>query len=88
VKITYDPVKRTKNLAKHGLDLADAAKVFEGEYSNARSDYVGEKRFIAVGYLDKRLVVVVWTQGRKTRRIISMRYCHAKEAKRWQARFG
>jgi hypothetical protein len=30
------------------------------------------------------MVVVVWTPRRKTRHIISMRYCHAKEAKRWQ----
>lgn len=90
MKITYDPAKRAKNLAKHGLDLADAAEVFAGEHSNAPDlrDYGGEQRFIAAGYLRGRMVVIVWTSRRKTRRVISMRYCHAKEAKRWHARFG
>jgi uncharacterized DUF497 family protein len=28
VVIAFDPIKRKKNLAKHGLDLADAGSVF------------------------------------------------------------
>ena len=48
-----------------------------------RRDY-GEARFITAGYLGDRLVVIVWTPRLGARRVISMRYAHAQEAKRWQ----
>ncbi|SKA40447.1 Ribonuclease toxin, BrnT, of type II toxin-antitoxin system [Enhydrobacter aerosaccus] len=44
-----------------------------------RFDY-GEVRYLTYGYLDDRLVNVVWTARPGGRRIISMRHCHAKEA--------
>jgi hypothetical protein len=52
-----------------------------------RRDY-GEIRFITAGYLDGRLVVVVWTQRGEARHIISMRHCHAKEEEIWRRRMG
>jgi uncharacterized DUF497 family protein len=87
VKITFDSAKRVKNLAKHGLDLADAAEVFAGYHADApdkRFDY-GEPLVITAGWLRGRMVVLVWTTRDDERRIISMRYCHAKEEKRWKA---
>jgi uncharacterized protein len=53
VRITYDPAKREKTLAKRGIDYADTALVFAGEYITVpdnRGDY-GEPRFISVGEL-------------------------------------
>ena len=47
-------------------------------------DY-GEDRFITIGALAGRLVVIVWTPRDDSRRVISMRYAHAKEARRWRA---
>jgi hypothetical protein len=52
-----------------------------------RRDY-GEIRFITAGYLDGRLVVVVWTQRGEARHIISMRHCHAKEEEIWRRHMG
>ena len=35
MKISYDPVKRAKTLKERGLDFADAAEVFAGEFTVA-----------------------------------------------------
>ena len=88
VKITFDPVKRASVLRHRGLDLAHAAEVFAGRHATAaddRRDY-GEPRFITAGLLAGRVVVIVWTPREDARRSISMRYAHAKEARRWRER--
>ena len=90
VVIDFDPAKREKNLAKHGLDLADAGSVFAGETStrpDTRYRY-GEERYLTIGRLAGRLVVMVWTPRLASRRIISMRYAHAKEEARYIRREG
>ncbi len=49
---------------------------------DVRLDY-GEDRFITAGHLAGRCVVLVWTPRDGSRRIISMRYAHAREAAAW-----
>ena len=74
MKVEFDSHKRTLTLAKRGLDMARANEVFEGDcltFKDDRRDY-GEVRFITVGFLDDRMVVVVSTQRADIRRIISM----------------
>ena len=73
-----------------GLDFDEAARVFMGEVATTqdlRHDY-GEDRFITAGYLDDRMVVMVWTPRGEARHIISMRYCHEKERTLWLRRIG
>ena len=85
MKITFDPAKRELTLKRRGLDFADAAEVFAGRYTvlvNDRMDY-GETRYISAGFLRSRMVVLVWTPRGEARHVISMRYCHAEEA-RWR----
>jgi len=56
--------------------------VFAGRTStiqDVRKEY-GEDRYITMGDLDDRLVVLVWTPRAGTRRIISMRHAQAEEA--------
>jgi uncharacterized DUF497 family protein len=87
VKISFDPIKRDVVLRERGLDFAPAETVFEGRHATARDvrrDY-GEERFISVGDLFGRVVVIVWTPRDDSRRVISMRYAHAKEVRRWRA---
>ena len=79
--ISFDPAKRDKTLAERGLDFADAGLVFAGvtaTVQDMRRDY-GEDRYITIGQLRGRRVVLVWTARGDTRRIISMRYAHASE---------
>ena len=86
MKITFDPQKRLKTLSERGIDFAvDADKVFAGkaiDFPDDRFDY-GEERQITVGWLDKRMVFMVWTQRGETRHVISMRFCHAKETAKY-----
>lgn len=79
--IEFDSQKRDKTLAERGLDFANAAKVFDGHQftlEDDRQDY-SEPRFITVGKLDGRMVMIVWTPRGITRRIISMRKCNERE---------
>lgn len=90
MRIEFDPVKRDATLMHRGLDFANAAKVFEGRHTvelDDRLDY-GENRFVTAGYLRGRFVVLVWTQRDDARRVISMRYGHEREERRWRSRLG
>jgi len=81
MKIEFDNAKRDKTLLERGLDLANAKSVFEGVHFTAqdtRVDYE-EDRFITVGCLQARLVVLVWTPRGEVRRIISMRKANDRE---------
>jgi uncharacterized protein len=87
MKTTFNPAKRDGTLAHRGLDFAvDADKVFSGDtvtMTDERFDY-GEVRRVSAGFLGGRMVVIVWTQRGNSRHVISMRYCHDKEEKRWR----
>jgi uncharacterized DUF497 family protein len=86
MEIEFDPEKRDKTMAERGIEFARAAEVFAGRDFTAedlREDYV-EPRYITVGKLDDRMVVMVWTPRGEARRIISMRKANERE----QERFG
>lgn len=82
MKISCDPAKRQQTLDTRGLDMLRANEVFEGAHFTRADDRFdnGESRFITAGWLDSRLVVLAWTPRGNTRRIISMRHCHEREA--------
>ena len=88
--ISYDPTKRTETLEERGLDFADAEKVFASlliENLDDRFDY-GEERFVTVGFLGERMVVLVWTPRGEDRHIISMRKANAREQRRYGKQMG
>lgn len=90
VQIEFDADKRDRTLAERGLDFARAGELFAGAtvtVEDARFDY-GEPRFITVGALDGRLVVVVWTPRGEARRIISMRKANEREITRFARALG
>ncbi|MCL1861157.1 MAG: BrnT family toxin [Proteobacteria bacterium] len=75
MKFTWHEPKRQQNLKKHGLDFADAHKVFDGPlmtFEDTRENY-GEQRMIGVGLLDFLVVLVVHVESADEIRIISMR---------------
>ena len=84
MRITCDPAKRLHTLESRGLDMRRAKEVFAGLNLTRRDDRFdyGEPRFITAGWLDSKLVVLVWTPRGSARRIISMRHCHDREAQR------
>ena len=90
MRITCNPHKREQILRERGLDLRRANEVFAGLHFTRRDDRrdYGEPRFISAGWLDGRLVVLAWTPRGVARRIISMRHCHEREAKRLRPHLG
>jgi uncharacterized protein len=89
MKIEFDAVKRAATLEERGLDMAEAGEIFDGDtitIPDARRDY-GEKRFITIGFLSARLVIVVWTPRDRRRRIISLRKANDREKALYGPRF-
>ena len=83
--IEYDEAKRAKTLQERGLDFADAVHVFATSDMTLpdQRDY-GETRFISVGWLNGRVVVLAWTPRGEARHIISMRYANERERTKFQ----
>lgn len=83
MKIAFDSAKQAKTLAERGLDFRRCNEVFAANHMTLpddRRDY-GEPRFMTVGTLDSRMVVVVWTPRNGNCRIISMRRANDREQK-------
>ena len=81
MKFTWHDEKRQTNLFKHDLDFANAHSVFEGftfTFEDTRFDY-GEQRFVTVGLLGDKVVVIVHTETADNIRIISMRKANRHE---------
>lgn len=81
MRYTWDDAKRQSNLVKHGLDFADAEKVFAQPvvlFEDARTEY-GEQRMIGIGLLDFLVVPIVHIESDEEIRIISMRKADSDE---------
>jgi uncharacterized DUF497 family protein len=83
----WDEEKNRTNLLKHGLDFTDAWEIFDAPMLvllDDREDY-GEERWIGIGLLRGRVVVVVYTErGEDTIRIISLRKALSYERTRYE----
>jgi uncharacterized DUF497 family protein len=79
--MTYDPAKRRSNERKHKIDLTDCEAVFDAPMltrEDASQDY-GEQRLISLGWLQGRVVVLVWTDRTDGPRLISCREANPHE---------
>lgn len=72
----WDEQKNQTNMHKHGFRFADAWEVFEAPMLvelDDRADY-GEERWIGIGQIQNRIVVIVYTEPDDERiRVISLR---------------
>ena len=87
--ITCDPAKRAATLKERGLDFMDAEIVFAGlthTFQDTRTDY-GEDRFITVGLLAGRMVIVGWTPRGADRHVFTMRKANDREQARYAPLF-
>jgi len=85
VKVAWDEAKNRENQQKHKVSFEEASELFR-----AGDDYLeifdeehsaSEDRFIAIGPIRRRLILIVWTErDEDTIRIISARW--AEEAER------
>jgi uncharacterized DUF497 family protein len=82
---TWDEAKRSSNYAKHGLDLADADRFdFQSALIEEDRDIRAEQRFRALGWIDERLCLLVFTMtGEDEIHAVSLRKADKGEARRY-----
>lgn len=76
LKFEWDPDKARTNLDKHGVPFEFAIHVFSDperiERHDSRTDY-GEDRYLTIGLVTDRELVVIYTMRSETIRLISAR---------------
>lgn len=75
MRFSWHEPKRQITLKRRGLDFAHAEQVFVGPtftFEGDRKDY-GEQRWVSLGLLREKVVVIVHTESEDEIRIISMR---------------
>ena len=85
MEFEWDPVKSNATRQKRGFGFAFVSRIFQGpvmEEVDARVDY-RETRVKALGEVEGRLYVVVYTDRPQARRIISARPANRKERAQW-----
>jgi uncharacterized DUF497 family protein len=84
MQFEWDRAKNRANLAKHGVDFADAVAVFEDDLALTRPDPEArnEPRFVTIGVdgFGRQLVVVFTERGSRVR-LISARVATKQERK-------
>jgi hypothetical protein len=85
VKFEWDEQKNRINIEKHGISFEDAKAIFEDVRITAvdtRQSY-GEIRNISLGTVHGRICVVVYTERKGVKRIISARKANQRERRRY-----
>jgi hypothetical protein len=81
MRFSWDERKRHANRGRHGLDFADAEKVFSGPtftFEDTRFHY-GEQRWITMGLCNMAVVVIAHTESPDEIHVISMRKAEKHE---------
>ena len=82
----WDENKRRRNLEKHGVDFSAVYDFDWNTASSADDRRHDEPRFVAIGYIDERLHVIVFTERGNSKRIISLCKANPREVKRYEQR--
>ena len=88
MQFEWDKAKNRGNLAKHGIDFADAVAVFEDDLALTCPDPEArnEPRFVTIGVDGLgRHVVVVFTERSSRIRLISARVATKQERKFYES---
>jgi uncharacterized protein (DUF4415 family) len=74
VRYEWDEAKRQSNIQKHGIDFVGIEKAFAGATITVLDDRFdcGEPRFITLGLLSGRVIVIAHTETREVIRIIPL----------------
>jgi len=80
----FDPAKSRSNRDKHGLDFAEAQRLWEGPIITFPVPHAEESRELVVGLIDGKFWSAIITHRHETIRIISVRRSRESESRRWQ----
>jgi len=89
MEFDFDPAKDASNRRKHGVSLADAARLdWESAviWPDMRFDY-GEARMSALGHIGMRLYFTAFVDRGQVRRVITFRKANKKEFKDYVRHF-
>jgi uncharacterized protein len=75
----WDENKSKANFDKHGIDFEDATGIFYGPVLLRKSDRNDEERWIAIGFLESKLIAAVFTRRANVIRMISARRARKNE---------
>ncbi len=84
--ISFDPAKDGRNVATRGLSFMRVADFDWGSaliLEDFRKDY-GERRFQALGFIDGRLHMLVYTPRINRIHVISLRKANSREIQRYE----
>ncbi|MCA3270340.1 MAG: BrnT family toxin [Thalassospira sp.] len=83
IHYSWDEAKRTATLAERLLDFRDAWRVYEAPFKvTFKSDRNNEARYLDLAEIEGRLFALVYTEEKRTVRIISFRKArHPKETR-------
>jgi uncharacterized DUF497 family protein len=81
--ITWDEPKRMKNLARHGIDLAELESAFDFPMVTVEDDRLayGEQRLQSLAFWRGRVVFLVWTERQNAAHLISCRYADKNQTR-------
>jgi uncharacterized DUF497 family protein len=84
VEVVWDEEKSARNVGKHDVSFEEASRLFTSDadylelYDEAHS--ITEERFIAIGAVERGIVLIVWTERHHdVIRIISARWATPRE---------
>ncbi len=86
----WDPAKEAKNIEERGISFWIASSIWGAqvlEKIDDRRDY-GERRILAFGKVEGRLMAVLYTWRGRNRRIISARKANRCEQRRFESEIG
>jgi uncharacterized DUF497 family protein len=84
MRFEFDAAKNERNIEERGISFTLAA---EFDWTTAHvlsSDRVSETRYMAMGEIEGRLHVLVYTKRGPSLRIISLRRANTRELKRYE----
>jgi uncharacterized protein len=89
VQFEWDPRKAATNVARHGVEFAEALTIFGDPFEATVSDpdhSMSERRFLSIGRsATGRLLVVAYTERKGRVRLISARPATARERKAYES---
>ena len=78
----YDPDKNAANLAKHGIDFAQAQALWEDDWRlETASDGGPEQRWLVIGKIEDRHWTAIYTMRDASVRIVSVRRSRPNEVR-------